>query len=86
MPDLNILIQLLMAAFGGALVALLLFPVLLKYRKDEKARCLRTLVKGTAALSRLNEDSDPVAAAKRAAEEKALLEQFQAAVADLKAD
>ena len=86
MPDLNILIQLLMAAAAGALVALLLFPVLLAYRKDEKARRLRALVKGTVALSRVNEDSDPVAAAKRAAEEKALLEQFRAAVADLKAD
>lgn len=54
------------------------------YRKNEKVRVLRTLVRGVDHLAHAGDRAeDPVAVAKRKAEEAALLEQFKAAVAAL---
>lgn len=79
----ELLLPLLVAAAAGGLVVLLAFPVLLKYRKDEKARLLKSMVKDAGKLAAFGDDSDPVAAAKRAAEERALLEQLRGAVQKL---
>lgn len=77
------ILELLAAAAAGGFVVLLAFPALIQYRKEAKTRLLRGMVKDAGALASLDDDSDPVAAAQRAAAEKELLAQLQAAVAKL---
>lgn len=67
----------------GILAGIVSAQAFVLHQKNAKVRVLRSLVHGVNVLSRVDGKEDPVAAAKRAAEEKALLEQFKAAVAGL---
>lgn len=76
LPYVYILVGGLVAGAVGAQTAL-------AYRKNAKVRVLRHLVHGVDALKNVDGKEDPIALAKRRAEEAALLEQFKAAVAGL---
>lgn len=67
----------------GVLAGVVGFQFFAAWRKDEKARTLRMLVRGVDHLTKIGDDSDPVALAKRLAEEAALKAQLQALVAKL---
>jgi len=55
------------------------------YRRNEKVRVLRGLVRGVDRLANVGQNGeDPVAVAKRKAEEDVLLSQFKQAVTELK--
>lgn len=79
----NILPLLIAAALGASLAVVFGVPLLTKWQRDKKARTLRGMVKQAGELSKLEDDFDPVAAAKRKAEEAALLKQLAEAVAKL---
>jgi hypothetical protein len=67
----------------GLLAGVVAAQALIARRKNAKVRVLRSLVHGVNVLAHVDGKEDPIAVAKRRAEEAALLEQFKAAVAAL---
>ncbi len=75
--------ELLIAALSGGAVAAVAVTWYNQWKKDEKARQLRSAVKSVETVAAMNDGGDAIEAAKRKAEEAALADALRAAVAKL---